>query len=215
MIRRVGGLRLGPDRGTTRKTWRAGRFAAIDLELTGLDPARDRIVSFGIVPVVDAAARLDEATYREVASEVLARPEAVAIHRLRPADLAGAPAFAQVRNTLRAALDGAVPLAWAAFVEAAFLASELGGRERAWLRRICDVRPLAMHLDHLEGIDPSPAANASLAATAERFGVPRDDEHHALGDAFMTAQLFLVVASHLERHGPMTVGGVLATGRSR
>jgi DNA polymerase-3 subunit epsilon len=214
-MRRLGGIRVGPQLRSSGRSWRQERFATIDLELTGLDPKRDRIVSFGVVPIVDGEVRLDRAEYRLVAPEVASRVEAVAVHRLRPIDLADAPSFLAVRSALRRALDGSVPLAWAGFVEAAFLARAIGGRAGTWLRRILDVQLLTIHLDHLEGRDPSPAAAASLADTAARFGVPPEEEHHALSDAFVTGELFLVVATRLERRGIGSVRGLLDVGRGR
>lgn len=190
-------------------------MAVVDLETTGLDPERDRIVSFGVVPVRRGMARLDAATYRVVDPDREVPPEVVAIHGIRPRDLDDAPRLDQVRSELRAALDGHVVVAWTSWVESEFLARALGGSASAWSRRIVDVRRLAMLADHLEDLHPSPAVSEPLQATAERFGVPPDHEHHALWDAFVTAQLFVVVATRLERHGRGRLGAIEAAGVGR
>ncbi len=199
------GLRL---LGSTRESWRGVDFAALDLETTGLDPARDAVVSYGVVPIARGRARLDAAVYEVVNPGRSLPPEVVRVHGIRPVDLDRASSPEEAAGRLRGSLEGRVVLAWAAWVEAAFLTSFLGGRRSRWGREILDVRRLAVFLDESEGRRPSPARRQTLAATAERFGVPPDLEHHALWDAFVTAQLFLVVASHLERGGLGNLGAL-------
>jgi DNA polymerase III epsilon subunit-like protein len=57
------------------------------------------------------------------------------------------------------------------------------------------VRPIALALDE------DPPVPFTLAAVAERNGVPVASPHHALDDALVTAQLFLVVAARLAARG--------------
>ncbi|HSL09813.1 MAG TPA: 3'-5' exonuclease [Actinomycetota bacterium] len=214
-MRRLGGVTLGGGVWDRRGSWRSVPFAAIDLETTGLDPERDAIVSFGVVPVDRGQARLDRAVSRVVDPGRPMSPDVVAIHGIRPRDLDGAAPLAHLRDDLRSALEGRVVVAWTSWVESAFLARALGGTARAWSRRIVDVRRLAILEDHLAGRNPSPAVSASLGATAERFGVPPDRAHHALWDAFVTAQLLLVVATRLERRGRGRLGALVAAGTGR
>ncbi len=105
-----------------------------------------------------------------------------------------------MRAELREALDRRFLVTWVAEVETSFLARIFGGRRARWRRRTIDVVPLIAELDHLEGRGGE-RFDRTLAATAARFGVPPEEAHHALDDALMTAELFLVVASKLEAHG--------------
>jgi DNA polymerase III subunit epsilon len=214
-VRSVAGLSLGGGLRQRRRPWRSVDVAVIDLETTGLDPEVDAIVSFGIVPITRGVVRLDRAVYRVIDPGRPLPPDVVAIHGIRPRDLQGAASLDDVVSELRAALDGHVVVAWTSWVESAFLARALGGSATAWSRRIVDVRRLAMLVDHLEGVHPSPAVSEPLPATAQRFGVPPDREHHALWDAFVTAQLFVVVATRLERHGRGRLGAIEAAGVGR
>lgn len=213
--RGLGGVRLRGSRADRALPWRRVPFACIDLETTGLDPRYDALVSFGVIPVADGRVRLDRGRYRLVHPGRPMPPHVVTIHRIRPADLAEAPPLDAVEGELRDSLRDAVPVAWTSWVEAAFLARALGGSARAWEHRIVDVRRLVIAVDHLAGVEPSPAARESLAATSERYGVPPDLEHHALWDAFVTAQLFLICASRLEAAGRGTVGDLVRLGRGR
>ena len=114
---------------------------------------------------------------------------------------------------LAEAIDGRFLLCWAAGVEAAFLDSLFGGGSRRWLRRSVDVlrmtttleRSAGTALDRADGVTP----DLRLSAVADRYGVPVDRAHHALGDALMTAQLFLVMATKLEPLGYRRVGRLL------
>jgi DNA polymerase-3 subunit epsilon len=191
--------------------WRRASFASLDFEATGLDPDRDDIVSFGVVPVVGGRIVYGERVYQEVSPAAALTARTVVVHGLRPADVADAPPLDAARGVLAAALDRRVVLAWAAEVEAGFLASTFGGSPRRWRRRIVDVLGLARLVDRLDGRDPGPGGY-SLTAAAERYGVPMERPHHALDDALTAAQLFLV---HANRLGGTPRGLVRAGRRGR
>jgi DNA polymerase-3 subunit epsilon len=167
-------------------------LVALDFETTGLDRHRDEVVSFGLVPVIEGRIDLSGAVYREVAPAVPPSPRSVTIHYLRPHDLAGAPTMSEVRHELHERLAGRFILAWSAEVEIAFLRRTFGGTDRWWQRRTIDVLRLAIAADRERG--PKGSTNYQLGAVAARFGLPVERTHHALDDAFMTAELFLVMA---------------------
>jgi DNA polymerase III subunit epsilon len=212
-VSHVDGVVLGGGYLVRRAYWRRVDYASLDLETTGLDPDRDAIVSFGVVPIDQGRVRLDAASYRVVAPGVQMSSRSISVHGIRPADLVEAPPFSQVADELRSVLWRRVILAWAAWVESAFLSNALGGRAVAWQRHIVDVRRLAGLVDALKGRGRAGAMNETLAEMAERFGVPVDRTHHALWDAFVTAQLFLVLATRLEALGRGRLGALLRAGR--
>jgi len=195
-----------------RRPWIEVDFAALDFETTGLDASRDAVVSFGVVPVSRGRVILGESVYREVAPAVPVTASSIVIHGLRPLDLRDAPALAEARPDLRAALAGRYVLAWAAEVEAAFLSTVFGGRPWTWRRRIVDVLLLAQLADRLEGRAPQPG-DYNLTASAARLGIPVYAPHHALDDALTTAQVFLVLATRLSSRGYGIPGRLLKAGR--
>ena len=186
----------GPHRSTRSRSWRDVEFASLDFETTGLDYGRDAIVSFGVVPIRGGRVVLAEAVHQLVVPEIPSSPTSMKIHRILPQDLADAPPLAVARERLRAALEGRFLLAWYADVEIAFLTRIFGGRASAWKRRTVDARDLTIEL---EGAHPD--VRYSLTSVAQRYGVPVADPHEALDDALVTAQLFLILASRLERGG--------------
>jgi len=186
----------GPPRGLRSRSWRQVEFASLDFETTGLDYGRDAVVSFGVVPIRGGRVVLAEAVHQLVVPEIPSSPTSMKIHRIMPQDLADAPPLEVARERLRAALNGRFVLAWYADVEIAFLMRIFGGGARAWKRRTVDARDLTIEL---EGAPRD--VRFSLSSVAERYGVPVANPHEALDDALVTAQLFLVLASRLERGG--------------
>jgi DNA polymerase-3 subunit epsilon len=180
-------------------SWRRHRWSVVDVETTGLGPDA-AVVSFAVVPVEEGRVRLDHSVYRVTDPGVALPAEVVKIHGIRPADLATAPPLEEAAPELRGALQG-VPAAWSAWVEARFLSRTLGRSPGWWARRLVDVRGLAVAVDRIEGHQTPPSLTAPLLDTCLRFGIPPDDAHHALWDAFLTAQLLVVTATRLEREG--------------
>jgi DNA polymerase-3 subunit epsilon len=164
----------------------------LDFEATGLDFAKDRIISFGVVPILNGRVEVGESVYQLVdPGGVPPSPESVTVHGLRPIDLKDAPPASAARDSLSAALAGRYLVTWWAGVEAAFLDKLFGGGVRSWFRRAVDVRQLVIALEGEAG------ARLTLTQAAEKYGVPVASPHHALDDALVTAQLFLVTASKM------------------
>ncbi len=185
-----------PPAGDRASPWWKVRFAALDFEATGLDFQRDRIISFGVVPVDGGRIDVGRSVYQLVdPADVPISADAVTVHGLRPADLRGAPSIDAAREVLGAAIEGRFLVTWWAEIEAAFLDALFGGGVRGWRRRAVDVRQLVIALEGESG------RLLTLTQAAERFGVPVASAHHALDDALVTAQLFLVTAAKLSGHG--------------
>ena len=173
---------------------------------------RDRIISFGIVPIRNGRVVVGERVYREVSPSVDPSPESVKVHGLRATDLRDGHPIEEAAIALRRALDGRFVVAWAAEIEAAFLARVFGRRARWWRRRIVDARLLAHSVERDSADD---AQSYTLSAVAERFGVPVHSPHDALDDALTTAQVFLVAASVLTSKRPRSARWFLRAGRRR
>ena len=198
----------GPRREIRSRSWREVEFASLDFETTGLDYGRDAIVSFGVVPIRGGRLVLAEAVHQLVVPEIPSSATSMKVHRILPQDLVDAPPLEVARERLRAALEGRFVLAWYADVEIAFLTRIFGGRASAWKRRTVDARDLTIEV---EGAHPD--VRFSLTSVAQRYGVPVDDPHEALADALVTAQLFLILASRLERVGRGTTRSLLRLSR--
>ena len=201
-----------PRIGSGREPWRTGEFVALDFELTGLDPARDAIVSFGTAPVSGGRVQLADAVYREIRPSVRPSAESVKVHGLRSRDLDDAPSLSVVSIEMSRALAGRFLLTWVADVEIGFLRTVFGGPWWWWRRRTIDVLDLArVHSRARKMVVPP--AEASLSATARRYGIPVEEAHHAFNDALMTAELFLVLATKLSVLGRPLIRDLVRTSR--
>ena len=203
-----------PRRGSARQPWRTGEFVALDFELTGLDLARDEIISFGAVPVSGGRVRLADAIYREVKPRVQPSVGSVKVHGLRSKDLENAPSLSAVTHELSNALAGRYLLTWVADVEIGFLRAVFGRPWWWWRRRTIDVVDLVRAHAQDQQAPVSPG-EGGLSATARRYGVPVEDAHHALNDALMTAELFLVLATKLSVLGWPRIRDLVRTSRER
>jgi DNA polymerase-3 subunit epsilon len=159
----------------------AGPYAVIDVETTGLSPARgDRVIEI-------AVARIDESGRVEDEFATLVNPEGrdtgpVFIHGISNDDAAKAPTFADIAPELLARLDGAVVVAHNAPFEERFLAVELA---RAGYG---DLRMPALCTLWL-GRKTFQTPNHKLGTIAREAGVPLVDKHAALGDVRAVSQL--------------------------
>lgn len=193
------------------RAWRSAAYVALDFEATGLDLAVDHIVSYGLVPIERGRVRLSGALYGLVRPPIPLPEESIRVHGIRPRDLRAAPSLDAVARGLVDALAGRRLVAHAAWVELGFLEEVYRRVGRRSPRSAIDVLELAAELERRRrGSQPVPISLARLAAT---YGVPAQRTHHALTDAFTTSQLFLVLATQLERLGVRSVRDLERAGR--
>jgi DNA polymerase-3 subunit epsilon len=189
-----------------RTPWREARYCVVDLELSGLDPAVDEIISFGAVPIDGALIGAGRSLYG-LARPTRPLPEAsVVVHGIRTVDLEGAPPLDESILALLEALAGRVLVAHSASVERAFLGAAFRRQGIRLRGPVLDTAVLGRLM--MLGRGEWPPRNLSLGSLAAMLGLPEHRPHHALGDALTTAQVFLSVASHLDEKGPETVGSL-------
>jgi len=189
-----------------RTPWRDAGFCVVDLELSGLNPRVDEIISFGAVPIDGGRAGADRTVYG-LARPTRPLPEAsVVIHGIRTVDLETAPPLETAITPLLEAMTGRILVAHAAIVERAFL-GEVLRRQGVRLREpVLDTVALGRLLMAVRGAD-SPRF-LPLGELVRYLHLPEHRPHHALGDALTTAQAFLAIVSHLEAQEPETVGSL-------
>ena len=192
------------------RSWRSARFLVVDVETTGLDPARDEIVSFAALPVEHGRVLTAAAVGGLVHPDAAPAPASLKIHGLRAADLATAPGAAEALAPLAAAVRGRTPVAHAAWVERAFLRKPLGALGTRLPRRMVDTA-LLWRLLCIQRGDGDPGWCA-LSTVAQGLGLPAHRPHVAEGDALTTAQAFLALATHLEARGRGSVRELTGAG---
>lgn len=179
------------------------RFAVVDCETTGLDPARDRLLSVGAVAVRGARIELAESYAALVRQAVSSGRENVLLHGIgAQAQLAGRDPD-EVLARLDEFIGDAVPVAFHAAFDAAVL-KRAGLRARRWL----DLEPLAGAL--------FPARRLrSLDEWLGAFGIEHAGRHDALLDAFAAAELLLALLAQARRQGARSVQDLFAAAGGR
>lgn len=172
-------------------------IVSIDLETTGLDPLKDKILSVGLVHIRHLSIKLQTA-WHEVIRVEGAVPEASAvIHQITDDRAAAGEPLELVMPQLLERIRGAVLLVHHASIEQGFLDAACrrlyGAR---FVAPIIDTEALARRTferRHL-GIKPG---DLRLFNLRERYHLPRYNAHNALSDALATAELFLAMVSEM------------------
>lgn len=178
---------------------------AVDLETTGLSPARDQVLAVGWVPV--DGNRIDLSGARRHVVRRDDPGDAVTIHALTHDDLEAGEPLAEVLAELRRALSGRVLLAHHSPFELAFLAAAFRAVGEPPIRPpdVCTLelqrRLLTRHGEVRHGA-------LRLWRARERHGMPVTKAHDALGDALACAELYLAQTAELGAGGPLCLRDV-------
>lgn len=180
------------------------RLLAVDVETTGLDPRRDRLVAVGWVPIDGDRIDLAGARRHVVLGD---DPGAAAdIHGLTRADLAAGTPLPQVLSELRAALEGRALLAHHAAFDVGFLrAGHRSVGARLPRTPVVCTMTLQRRLLRRDRLAEWPPGALRLWQARERYGLLPAPPHDALGDAVACAELFLGQRSELGRGGEPTL----------
>ena len=192
------------------------RFVVLDCETTGLDPARDRIVTMGAITVQAGEILLEEQF--EALLRVTHNTSAVLVH--------GVTAEEAAEHGVE---EGEAMAAFLAFLGHGVIVGHHIGFDVDVINRACqrthgvtlrnrwlDTMELTLHLEDAGAFGPEVAQAASappfrdfsLDGLCRRFEVPPHDRHTASGDAFITAQIFLKLLRLAAHHGRTTLGAV-------
>ncbi|MEV6061345.1 DEDDh family exonuclease [Nocardia asteroides] len=169
-----------------------GEFTVVDVETSGLQPQRHRVLSVAAL-ALDSTGQVSHEFHTLV--DPGCDPGPVHIHGLTAEILRGAPRFAQVREQLSALLTGRVLVAHNAVFDFGFLAGEFrrAGAELPVRTRLCTLA-LARRI----GL---PTADYTLGTLAAYYGVPQQKAHDALDDTRVLAHVLRALVADAARLG--------------
>ena len=173
------------------------RFAVVDLETSGLNTKRHRILQLGMVVVDADGSVVDQWSSLVKLRWPLQRVGPTNIHGITRSTLRGAPPLDEALDELGARMNGAIFTAHNAAFDSEFIA-------RAVRRRSSDdpvrlsLQPRLCTLRMSRRLDPDRELSHRLGDVCERFGVVLERPHDALGDATATAA---VLPHLLAAHG--------------
>jgi DNA polymerase-3 subunit epsilon len=175
-------------------------FTVFDTETTGLDPsAGDEIIQVGAVRIVNRRLLRHE-SYEQLIDPQRSLPAAsVKIHGISAEMLAGQPPIARVLPIFRAFVADTVLVAHNAAFDMRFLELKEAATGVRFDRPVLDTFLLSAVLF------PNQETHR-LEAIAERLGVSVMGRHTAVGDAIVTAEVFLKMLPLLAEKGIRTLG---------
>ena len=174
-------------------------YTVFDTETTGLSPREgDRIIQIGATRIVAGKLRRQEAFEQLVDPDRDLPAAGIAIHGITPAMVQGQPRIGEVLPAFHAFAQETVLVAHNAAFDMAFLQVEEAGSGVRFTQPVLDTLLLSAV------IHPQQESH-SLEAIAERLGVTILGRHTALGDAMVTAEVFLKMIPLLAAQGITTL----------
>jgi DNA polymerase III subunit epsilon len=175
-------------------------YTVFDTETTGLEPSNgDEIIQIGAVRLVNGKLRRSESFEQLIDPRRDIPAQTIAIHGIQPSMVAGQPTIDAVLPSFHAYVQDTVLVAHNAAFDMRFLQT----KEQA----------LGLHFDQpvldtllLSSVVQPNQESHKLEAIAERFGISVIGRHTALGDAIVTAEVFLKLIPLLAEMGIQTLG---------
>ena len=192
-------------------------FVVLDTELTSLDHRSNRLLSIGAIAMEGTAIRLGRQFYRVVNPGVTIPAPGILVHRLRTDDVVRGDPPRLVLEELRAFLEGAVLVGHFLGIDLKALRKELDGAGHTLDNPAVDTarvhRWLLSRQQHGDDLGHR-LEDVSLASLARTYGLQFRESHHALDDAFLTAQLWQKLMALLTEHGIHDLDALLRIGRA-
>jgi DNA polymerase-3 subunit epsilon len=182
-------------------------YTVFDTETTGLDPsAGDEIIQIGATRIVAGKLRRQD-SFEQLVDPGRSLPEAgIAIHGIQPEMLQGQPTIAAVLPAFHEFAADSVLVAHNAAFDLRFLQLKEEATGVRFTMPVLDTLLLSAVLHPQQ-------SSHRLEAIAERLGVTVLGRHTALGDAIVTAEVFVKMIPLLEAAGIDTLGQALEASR--
>jgi DNA polymerase-3 subunit epsilon len=182
-------------------------YTVFDTETTGLEPsAGDEIIQIGAVRIVNRRLLRQEAFEQIIDPRRTLPAKSAKIHRISAEMLVGQPPIEQVLPIFREFVGDTVLVAHNAAFDMRFLELKEASSGVRFDRPVLDTFLLSAVLF------PNQVSHR-LEAIAERLGVSVLGRHTAVGDAIVTAEIFLKMLPLLVNQGIRTLGEALAASR--
>ncbi|MGD9667825.1 MAG: exonuclease domain-containing protein [Hyphomicrobiaceae bacterium] len=180
------------------------RYVVFDTETTGLQPSQgDELLSIGAVQVLNGRILTNETFERLINPERDIPPLSTRFHGITADQIAGKPPARIVLPQFRAFAGDAVLVAYNIAFDMTFLHKRQEEAGVSFDNPVLDALLLAIHVfpDH---------SDPSLSSMARHLDIQVEGRHTALGDALMTAAVWVRIIEGLERKGVSTFGQAVA-----
>ena len=175
-------------------------YTVFDTETTGLEPSMgDEIIQIGAARIVNGKLLRQECFEQLVDPQRSIPAASIPIHGIQPAMVVGQPKIGEVLPAFHAFAQDTVLVAHNAAFDMRFLQIKEKSTGVVFDQPVLDTLLLSAV------IHPSQDSHR-LEAIAERFDVPVIGRHTAMGDAMVTAEIFIKLIPLLAQQGIHTLG---------
>ncbi len=173
---------------------------SLDLETTGLDVRKDRIVQVAVIEV--SANKQNTTTIIDslVDPGIPISPKSTGIHGISNADVAGAPSFFEIKNAIQDAIDNHAVIGHHIGFDLAVLRHESVRANLNWHT------PSSLDLALLAAAIAPELPDHSLESVAKWLDVPVSGRHTALGDSQIAAAIFMKLLPVVQAREMHTLG---------
>ena len=173
---------------------------ALDLEMTGLDPKLDQIISIGLIPIINGEIKLNKGKHKliKIAGSV---GQSATIHGLVDADLQQALPLNEALNWLLNETIGSVLVAHHVPLDMRFIEHALRKKNDNSSNKKCHLYAIdTLKIEHQRLLRKQPMIKEGelrLWSCRERYNLPNYEAHNALVDALSCAELLMAQVSKM------------------
>ena len=174
-------------------------YTVFDTETTGLDPrGGDEIISIGALRIINRNILFDERFEQLIDPNRKISKASIAIHGIQPQVLEGCPTIDKVLPDFRSFCSDSVLVGHNVAFDMSFLKMKEVQTGIVFNNPVLDTLLLSAVVHPTQELH-------SLDSIADRLELEIDGRHTALGDAVVTAQIFLALLTLLEERGIFTL----------
>lgn len=195
------------------------QYVVIDTELTGLDTKKDSILSIGALTMTGSIIMLGNYFYRIIDPLSCVNPETVVIHGITPSEASSCPTIDRILPEFIDYCRNKVIVGHCVSIDLEFINKEMKRLYGFGLTNpVVDTLKLywwykKRRLGYDAFFDDVGLTTSSLFEIARELGVPVQDIHTAISDAYITAQIFQRHLHFLMRKGVNTLSELIRIGR--
>ncbi|AGK61842.1 exonuclease, DNA polymerase III, epsilon subunit family [Archaeoglobus sulfaticallidus PM70-1] len=187
---------------------RSARFSVIDLETTGLNVKRDEILSIAVVPMQGTKILSSESFHTYIKPKRY-KLKSMRIHGIDPSTIENAPKFSEVSKYLFDLLRDTIIVGHAVEIDFSFLKKYFKNENMNLNNKYIDIAIVEKWLCERLG-ERKGNMDLTLDVLLKSYNLSGRFRHHALTDAFLTAQIFQIQLLKMLKYGMNSVERILS-----